>query len=61
MKTPEQIQKRISEIESDSRYQSGLKHPASVVINAPLAMIQVSMESEIRSLRWVIQNTEGEA
>ncbi len=48
------IKKRIAEIEADSRYQSGLKHPANIEVNAPLALIQVSFESEIQALRWVI-------
>ncbi len=55
MRSIEQIQKRITEIEADSRYQSGLEHPAEIAINAPLALIQLSFESEIKALRWVLK------
>ncbi len=55
MRTEKEIKKRITEIEADSRYQSGLKSPANVIINAPLALIQVSFEAEIKALRWVIK------
>ena len=55
MKTAEQINKRIAEIETDDRYQSGLKHPANIQINAPLALIQLSFESEIKALKWVLK------
>ncbi len=46
------IQKRISEIEADSRYQSGMKRPALVEINAPLALVQSNFEGEMRALKW---------
>jgi hypothetical protein len=54
MKDTKAIEKRIAEIEADSRYQSGLKNPANIIINAPLALIQLSFESEIQALRWVL-------
>ena len=54
MKTKEQINKRIAEIESDSRYQSGLKKAATIDINAPLALIQLAFEVEIRVLKWIL-------
>ncbi len=54
MKTEEEIKKRIAVIEADERYQSGLKHPATIDINAPLALIQLGFESEIATLRWVL-------
>lgn len=54
-KTTEQITARIKVIEADERYQSGLNHPAEVTINAPLALVQLSFETEIRTLRWVLQ------
>ena len=53
MKSIKRIKERIQEIEEDSRYQSGLKHPATIEENAPLALIQLSFEVEIRALRWV--------
>ena len=58
MKSEELIKKRIAEIEADSRYQSGLKVPATVDINAPLALIQVGFEAEIRALRWVLKEVK---
>ena len=54
MKSNEQIEKRIREIEADDRYQSGLKHPATIDINAPLALIQLSFEIELKALKWVL-------
>jgi len=59
MKSENEIKERIEEIELDSRYQSGLKSPASVFINAPLALIQIGLEREIKALRWVLSQ-EGE-
>lgn len=54
MKTEAEIRKRIAEIEADCRYQSGQKHPATVDINAPLALIQMGFEAEIKALKWVL-------
>ena len=48
------ISKRIAEIEADERYQSGRKKPATVDINAPLALVQLEFETEIKTLRWVL-------
>lgn len=56
MKSIKEIEARIKEIEEDSRYQDGLKNPATIDINAPLALIQLSLESEITALRWVLDN-----
>ncbi len=56
MKDDEQIIKRIKEIEEDDRYQSGLEHPATIDINAPLALIQLSFEIERKALKWVLKN-----
>ena len=53
MKIEDQINKRIKEIEEDSRYQSGLEQPATIDINAPLAMIQLSFETEIKTLKRI--------
>ncbi len=50
-----QIKKRIETIEADDRYQSGLEHPATVEINAPLALIQVGFETELKALKWVLE------
>jgi len=50
-----QIRKRIQAIEADSRYQSGLEHPATIDINAPLALIQLGFEVELKALKWVLK------
>lgn len=55
MKTEKEIKTQIAEIEVDDRYQSGLKHPATININAPLALIQLEMETKIRTLKWVLE------
>lgn len=49
-----QIMARLVEIEEDPRYQAGRKHPANVVINAPLALIQLSLEVGRITLRKVL-------
>ncbi len=54
MKTEEAIREQIAKIEADERYQSGLKHPATVDINAPLALIQLTFETQLQTLRWVL-------
>lgn len=54
MKSIQDIKNRISVIEADSRYQSGLKKPAEVWCNAPLALIQMGLESEIKTLKWIL-------
>ena len=56
MKSKEQIEKRIEEIESDDRYQSGLIYPATIDINAPLALIQLSFETELKALKWILKD-----
>lgn len=45
------VDERIQEVLKDERYQSGKKRPANVQINAPLALIQCSLESRIGLLR----------
>jgi len=56
MKNEEQIKAKIGEIEKDSRYQSGLIKPATIIENAPLALIQLSMEAKVEALSWVLEN-----
>ena len=58
MKSEARIRGRIVKIEGDDRYQSGLENPAVVAINAPLALIQVDFEAEIRALKWVLKSEE---
>ena len=52
MKTKEQIEKKVRELESDPRM--GYKM-ASIEINAPLALIQCSIGSIIDILKWVLE------
>lgn len=49
--TEEKIRARLAEIDADDRYHY---KPAEVQINAPLALVQVSMEAEARALAWVL-------
>lgn len=58
MRSIDEIRKRIAEIEADERYISGKEHPAIVDINAPLALIQVAFESEVRTLKWLLQEVK---
>ena len=52
------IKRRIIEIEADDRYISGKEHPATIGINAPLALIQLSLEVELKALNWVLDEVE---
>lgn len=52
MKTSEEVQARLKELEADERLS---QPPATVDINAPLALIQLSLETEIRTLKWALQ------
>lgn len=52
MQSPDKIQQRIDEILADER----LSYPAAnIQINAPLALIQLSMEVELHTLQRVLQ------
>lgn len=51
MKTEEEMEKRLSEINSDSRLRG---KPATIQINAPLALIQLALETERDTLKWVL-------
>jgi len=51
-----EIQAKLAELKKDDR----LKGPsATVEINAPLALIQLSIESKIAALEWVLGKTEN--
>lgn len=52
MKTKEQIEQQLKALESDERLK---EEPALVQINAPLALIQVSIKAKIQTLRWVLK------
>ena len=46
----DKVNKKIKEIENDSRHKA---EPALVEINAPLALIQILMDGQMDILRWV--------
>jgi hypothetical protein len=50
-RSAEDIHALIDVIESDERYRYP---PADVVINAPLALIQVLMKAQVNALKWVL-------
>jgi len=51
MRKKKVIEKMLAVLESDER----LKYPtATIVENAPLALIQLEMESKISVLKWVL-------
>lgn len=49
--TDEQMMKRLAEIDADERYHY---EDAQIQINAPLALIQVSMKAEAKTLAWAL-------
>lgn len=49
------INKKLAEIETDDRLQQA---PALVTINAPLALVQVNLQSFASALRWVLKILE---
>ena len=49
--TNKQLIDRLMEIDADDRYH----YPcASVIINSPLALIQLAMETEAHTIAWVL-------
>jgi len=56
MKTIKQIKDEIKRIEEDDRYKAA---PASIQINAPLALIQTDMESRVKTLNWVMNQKKS--
>ncbi len=55
MKTKKQVENRLAEKQADPRISY---KPAAVRINAPLALIQTSLEAQIATLQWVLDDTE---
>jgi len=53
MKSKDEILAKIKELESDERHKY---EPAPVQINAPLALIQVEIQSKIDALMWVLRD-----
>lgn len=47
----EEVEARIEEIEDDQRWDPD--NPADPTINAPLALIQCSMEGRMKELKWM--------
>lgn len=47
----DEIRSRIEKINADERYHAPA---ATIEVNAPLALIQAIMETEIRALAWVL-------
>lgn len=48
------IKAQVTEIERDARYKSGKKKPATVFENAPLALIQLELETRRAALIWAL-------
>jgi len=57
MKSAKQIRARIQEIKADDRYAKKGKF-ATVFENAPLALLQMGWESEVKALEWVLREAE---
>jgi len=51
MKTEQQIRSRLAEIEADERLHYP---PATTDVNAPLALVQVELETGVQLLHWVL-------
>ncbi len=51
MKSERQIRKMLKTIKADDRLKG---RPATVDINAPLALIQTHLEAQIQILNWVL-------
>ncbi len=53
MKTKKEIEEKLKKVESDER----LHYPsADVFTNAPLALIQVELESQRDILKWILNH-----
>jgi hypothetical protein len=51
MKTKEEIEEKLNEVLADDRLKM---KPAEIAINAPLALIQLTLEVESDILKWVL-------
>jgi hypothetical protein len=51
MKTEDEIKEKLEELEGDERLHY---KPAQVQINAPLALLQVGLETGVNALRWAL-------
>ena len=53
MRTEKEIRKELAEVESDKR----LFYPAATTDeNAPLALVQVTLETKVNILKWVLND-----
>lgn len=55
MKTREDIEEEIKILEGDDRLSQPM---ATIDINAPLALTQLSLEMKISALKWVLKDKE---
>jgi len=55
MKSKNEILTKIRELEADERHKC---EPALVQINAPLALMQVEIQSKIDALMWVLNQSK---
>lgn len=58
MKTIKQIRDEIRRIKTNKRWARTKKQVAIYQINGPLAIIQVSLEGQVRALEWVMEPEE---
>lgn len=61
MKTAKEIRAVIAGRLADPRFpksHGGTARTATVVENAPLALVQLAMEAEVNMLRWVLKDGE---
>lgn len=56
MRTIKEIKDKINNLQNDDRI---LQPLANIQINAPLALIQLSIECKIAALEWVIETRKG--
>ena len=49
--TEKDIRDRLAQIDADERYHY---EPAAYQVNAPLALVQISLKCEARALAWVL-------
>ena len=55
MRTKEEIKERLETIEADERLSYP---PAQIQINAPLALIQLSLETQRDVLKWILNEND---
>lgn len=53
MRTEAEIRKKLAEVESDDRL--GYR-TATTFENAPLALIQLGLETEVATLKWILED-----